>query len=128
MAESVDLPGRLAILPFRNKVLLPAVIIRIRCTPPSSVSLVEQDLRQREGNGIIGILTVRDALLSRVIGVVLDATRSTKSKIGGEFDELKRQFMHVASPQGPSTCLWTPKNSIWCFLSWLLDPGGGIIA
>lgn len=34
MAESVELPGRLAILPFRNKVLLPGAIIRIRCTSP----------------------------------------------------------------------------------------------
>lgn len=35
MAESVELPGRLAILPFRNKVLLPGAIIRIRCTSSS---------------------------------------------------------------------------------------------
>lgn len=35
MAESVELPHRLAILPFRNKVLLPGAIIRIRCTSPS---------------------------------------------------------------------------------------------
>jgi hypothetical protein len=31
----VELPGRLAILPFRNKVLLPGAIVRIRCTNPS---------------------------------------------------------------------------------------------
>lgn len=35
MAESIELPSRLAILPFRNKVLLPGAIIRIRCTSPS---------------------------------------------------------------------------------------------
>lgn len=35
MAESVELPSRLAILPFRNKVLLPGAIIRIRCTSPT---------------------------------------------------------------------------------------------
>jgi hypothetical protein len=36
MADApVDLPGRLAILPFRNKVLLPGAIVRIRCTNPS---------------------------------------------------------------------------------------------
>ena len=36
MADSpVELPGRLAILPFRNKVLLPGAIVRIRCTNPS---------------------------------------------------------------------------------------------
>ncbi|XP_030946322.1 lon protease homolog 2, peroxisomal [Quercus lobata] len=61
MAESVELPGRLGILPFRNKVLLPGAIIRIRCTSPSSVKLVEQELWQREEKGLIGILPVRDA-------------------------------------------------------------------
>ncbi|KAL3619415.1 hypothetical protein CASFOL_036985 [Castilleja foliolosa] len=61
MTESVQLPGRLAILPFRNKVLLPGAIIRIRCTSPSSVKLVEQELWQREEKGLIGILPVRDA-------------------------------------------------------------------
>ncbi|KAL8520404.1 hypothetical protein ACS0TY_011071 [Phlomoides rotata] len=61
MAESVELPGRLAILPFRNKVLLPGAIIRIRCTSSSSVKLVEQELWQREEKGLIGILPVRDA-------------------------------------------------------------------
>ncbi|WJX94849.1 Lon protease 2, peroxisomal [Trifolium repens] len=61
MAESVDLPTRLAILPFRNKVLLPGAIIRIRCTSPSSVKLVEQELWQKEEKGLIGILPVRDA-------------------------------------------------------------------
>ncbi|CAL5197890.1 unnamed protein product [Lathyrus oleraceus] len=62
MAESVELPSRLAILPFRNKVLLPGAIIRIRCTSPSSVKLVEQELWQKEEKGLIGILPVRDAL------------------------------------------------------------------
>ncbi|KAK3225062.1 hypothetical protein Dsin_004924 [Dipteronia sinensis] len=61
MAESVELPSRLGILPFRNKVLLPGAIIRIRCTSPSSVKLVEQELWQREEKGLIGILPVRDA-------------------------------------------------------------------
>ncbi|KAF9623745.1 hypothetical protein IFM89_005252 [Coptis chinensis] len=61
MAESVELPSRLAILPFRNKVLLPGAIIRIRCTSPSSVKLVEQELWQREEKGLIGVLPVRDA-------------------------------------------------------------------
>ncbi|EPS62878.1 hypothetical protein M569_11910 [Genlisea aurea] len=61
MAESVELPSRIAILPFRNKVLLPGSIIRIRCTSPSSVKLVEQELWQREEKGLIGILPVRDA-------------------------------------------------------------------
>ncbi|XWS62078.1 hypothetical protein CRYUN_Cryun07bG0180200 [Craigia yunnanensis] len=61
MAESVELPGRLAILPFRNKVLLPGAFIRIRCTSQSSVKLVEQELWQREEKGLIGILPVRDA-------------------------------------------------------------------
>ncbi|WCJ20733.1 lon protease 2 [Euphorbia peplus] len=61
MAESVELPSRLAILPFRNKVLLPGAIIRIRCTSANSVKLVEQELWQREEKGIIGILPVRDS-------------------------------------------------------------------
>ncbi|OWM88311.1 hypothetical protein CDL15_Pgr003723 [Punica granatum] len=61
MAESVELPSRLAILPFRNKVLLPGAIIRIRCTSPSSVKLVEQELWQKEEKGLIGILPVRDS-------------------------------------------------------------------
>ncbi|KAG5089762.1 hypothetical protein JHK86_002374 [Glycine max] len=61
MAESFELPNRLAILPFRNKVLLPGAIIRIRCSSPISVKLVEQELWQREEKGLIGILPVRDA-------------------------------------------------------------------
>lgn len=61
MAESIELPSRLAILPFRNKVLLPGAIIRIYCTSPTSVKLVEQELWQREDKGLIGILPVRDA-------------------------------------------------------------------
>ncbi|KAK1307360.1 hypothetical protein QJS10_CPA10g01058 [Acorus calamus] len=60
MAESVELPSRLGILPFRNKVLLPGAIIRIRCTSSSSVKLVEQELWQREEKGLIGVLPVRD--------------------------------------------------------------------
>ncbi|TQD79272.1 hypothetical protein C1H46_035180 [Malus baccata] len=35
MVESVELPTSLSILPFRNKVLLPSAIIRIRCTSPN---------------------------------------------------------------------------------------------
>ncbi|KAG2680133.1 hypothetical protein I3843_11G085200 [Carya illinoinensis] len=72
MAESVELPSRLGILPFRNKVLLPGAIIRIRCTSPSSVKLVEQELWQREEKGLIGILPVRDAAeTATAIGPVL---------------------------------------------------------
>ncbi|KAK8703198.1 hypothetical protein V6N13_021524 [Hibiscus sabdariffa] len=61
MAESRELPGRLAILPFSNKVLLPGAFIRIRCTSLSSVKLMEQELWQREDKGLIGILPVCDA-------------------------------------------------------------------
>ncbi|CAI8590519.1 unnamed protein product [Vicia faba] len=68
MAESVELPSRLAILPFRNKVLLPGAIIRIRCTSPSSVKLVEQELWQKEEKGMIGILPVHDALEIKAAG------------------------------------------------------------
>ncbi|GKU95677.1 hypothetical protein SLEP1_g9006 [Rubroshorea leprosula] len=71
MAESVELPSRLAILPFRNKVLLPGAFIRIRCTSQSSVKLVEQELWQREEKGLIGILPVRDAAEMASVGSVL---------------------------------------------------------
>ncbi|KAI3905237.1 hypothetical protein MKX01_017483 [Papaver californicum] len=79
MAESVELPSRLAILPFRNKVLLPGAIIRIRCTSPSSVKLVEQELWQREEKGLIGVLPVRDAAEGTSVGSVLSQGVATDS-------------------------------------------------
>ncbi|KAF6135527.1 hypothetical protein GIB67_015380 [Kingdonia uniflora] len=79
MAEPVELPSRLAILPFRNKVLLPGAIIRIRCTSPSSVKLVEQELWQREEKGLIGILPVRDAAESASVGSMLSPGVATDS-------------------------------------------------
>ncbi|XP_057513156.1 lon protease homolog 2, peroxisomal isoform X1 [Actinidia eriantha] len=82
MAESVELPNRLAILPFRNKVLLPGAIIRIRCTSPSSVKLVEQELWQREEKGLIGILPVRDATETTSVGPVLSPGVGTDSGEG----------------------------------------------
>ncbi|KAK4368413.1 hypothetical protein RND71_012205 [Anisodus tanguticus] len=87
MAESVELPSRLAILPFRNKVLLPGAIIRIRCTSPSSVKLVEQELWQREEKGLIGILPVRDSAETATSGTAVS------SGVGGESAErgLKNQ-------------------------------------
>ncbi|KAJ4953022.1 hypothetical protein NE237_029854 [Protea cynaroides] len=71
MEESVELPSRLAILPFRNKVLLPGAIIRIRCTSSSSVKLVEQELWQKEEKGLIGVLPVRDAAETTSVGSAL---------------------------------------------------------
>ncbi|XP_043808280.1 lon protease homolog 2, peroxisomal isoform X2 [Manihot esculenta] len=97
MAESVELPSRLAILPFRNKVLLPGAIIRIRCTSPNSVKLVEQELWQREEKGLIGILPVRDAAAEETasVGPMLShgvgndsADRSSKIQVGNS-DNLK---------------------------------------
>ncbi|KAB1202686.1 hypothetical protein CJ030_MR8G012644 [Morella rubra] len=90
MAESVELPSRLGILPFRNKVLLPGAIIRIRCTSPSSVKLVEQELWQREEKGLIGILPVRDsAETTAEVGPVLSqgvgsdsGERSSRIQVG----------------------------------------------
>ncbi|CDP13424.1 unnamed protein product [Coffea canephora] len=89
MAESVELPSRLAILPFRNKVLLPGAIIRIRCTSPSSVKLVEQELWQREEKGLIGILPVRDSAETATVapslsqGLGTDSVeRNSKSQVG----------------------------------------------
>ncbi|KAK6935056.1 Lon protease, N-terminal domain, partial [Dillenia turbinata] len=74
-----DLPTRPAILPFRNKVLLPGAIIRIRCTSTSSVKLVEQELWQREEKGLIGILPVRDATETASVGPVLSPGMGTES-------------------------------------------------
>ncbi|CAN0908327.1 Lon protease homolog 2, peroxisomal [Linum grandiflorum] len=100
MAEPVmELPTRLAILPFRNKVLLPGAIIRIRCTSPSSVKLVEQELWQREDKGLIGILPVQDAgsdsaeadvgsILSHAVGSQTGGGRSSKVQ-SGTSDNLK---------------------------------------
>ncbi|KAI9175107.1 hypothetical protein LWI28_027388 [Acer negundo] len=79
MAESVELPSRLGILPFRNKVLLPGAIIRIRCTSPSSVKLVEQELWQREEKGLIGILPVRDAAEPISVGPTLSQGNGSDS-------------------------------------------------
>lgn len=76
----MELPGRLAILPFRNKVLLPGAIVRIRCTNPSSVKLVEQELWQREDKGLIGVLPVRDSEAAAV-GAILS------SGVGGDSGE-----------------------------------------
>ncbi|CAN1259281.1 Lon protease homolog 2, peroxisomal [Linum perenne] len=78
MAEPVELPTRLAILPFRNKVLLPGAIIRIRCTSPSSVKLVEQELWQREDKGLIGVLPVQDT----GVGSESGGDRSSKAQVG----------------------------------------------
>ncbi|XP_024984879.1 lon protease homolog 2, peroxisomal isoform X1 [Cynara cardunculus var. scolymus] len=87
MAEPVELPTRIGILPFRNKVLLPGAIIRIRCTTPSSVKLVEQELWQREEKGLIGILPVRDAAETMSVGSMLTqgtdlGDRSSKNQTG----------------------------------------------
>ncbi|XP_031124554.1 lon protease homolog 2, peroxisomal [Ipomoea triloba] len=79
MAESVELPGRLAILPFRNKVLLPGAIIRIRCTSPRSVKLVEQELWQREEKGLIGVLPVRDSAETTTVAPTLSSGVATDS-------------------------------------------------
>nr|XP_025627527.1 lon protease homolog 2, peroxisomal isoform X2 [Arachis hypogaea] len=93
MAESVELPSRLAILPFRNKVLLPGAIIRIRCTSPSSVKLVEQELWQREEKGLIGILPVRDAAEIKPLGPVVsqgtDSVDQSAKVLGGSSDSHK---------------------------------------
>ncbi|XP_019445010.1 PREDICTED: lon protease homolog 2, peroxisomal isoform X1 [Lupinus angustifolius] len=95
MAESVELPSRLAILPFRNKVLLPGAIIRIRCTSPTSVKLVEQELWQREEKGLIGILPVHDAAGIKPVGhsisegVGTDSLDQSSKTQGGSSDSHK---------------------------------------
>ncbi|WVZ65679.1 hypothetical protein U9M48_015002 [Paspalum notatum var. saurae] len=96
MADSpVELPGRLAILPFRNKVLLPGAIVRIRCTNPSSVKLVEQELWQKEEKGLIGVLPVRDSEAAAVGSLLSPGVGSDSgegsSKAGGSAGESSKQ-------------------------------------
>nr|CAB3457700.1 unnamed protein product [Digitaria exilis] len=114
MADSpVELPSRLAILPFRNKVLLPGAIVRIRCTNPSSgllllragrfrvqfstfrVKLVEQELWQKEEKGLIGVLPVRDSEAAAVGSLLSPGVGSDSgeggSKAGGSAGESSKQ-------------------------------------
>ncbi|EFJ18433.1 hypothetical protein SELMODRAFT_444435, partial [Selaginella moellendorffii] len=58
--DVAELPPRLSIMLFRNRVLLPGAVVRIRCTSPTNVRLVEQELWQKEDRGLIGVLPVRD--------------------------------------------------------------------
>ncbi|THU44240.1 hypothetical protein C4D60_Mb02t05330 [Musa balbisiana] len=105
MAELAELPSRLAILPFRNKVLLPGAIIRIRCTSPSSVKLVEQELWHKEEKGLIGVLPVRDTEAAAVGSMIApgmgsdSGERSLKGKADvGEFQNQdaknEQELMH----------------------------------
>ncbi|XP_010941245.1 lon protease homolog 2, peroxisomal isoform X2 [Elaeis guineensis] len=101
MAEPVDLPSRLGILPFRNKVLLPGAIIRIRCTSPSSVMLVEQELWQKEEKGLIGVLPVRDTETAAV-GSMLSpgvGNDSGERRLKGPADVLDSQKQDGKNPQ-----------------------------
>lgn len=94
----MELPGRLAILPFRNKVLLPGAIIRIRCTSSSSVKLVEQELWQREEKGLIGILPVRDAAVeSPSSGPVPSAGMATN--LGERSSKVQEETSHGGKNQ-----------------------------
>ncbi|XP_064951425.1 lon protease homolog 2, peroxisomal-like [Musa acuminata AAA Group] len=105
MVELAELPSRLAILPFRNKVLLPGAIIRIRCTSPSSVKLVEQELWHKEEKGLIGVLPVRDTEAAAVGSMIApgmgsdSGERSLKAKADvGEFQNQdaknEQELMH----------------------------------
>ncbi|KAG6782438.1 hypothetical protein POTOM_011838 [Populus tomentosa] len=103
MAESVELPSRLAILPFRNKVLLPGAIIRIRCTSPSSVKLVEQELWQREEKGLIGILPVRDAAA---------ASSSETASVGPTLSQGKTRLGSDSSERSSKTQASTSSDNV----------------
>ncbi|CAL9200419.1 unnamed protein product [Musa hybrid cultivar] len=105
MVELAELPSRLAILPFRNKVLLPGAVIRIRCTSPSSVKLVEQELWHKEEKGLIGVLPVRDTEAAAVGSMIApgmgsdSGERSLKAKADvGEFQNQdaknEQELMH----------------------------------
>lgn len=80
----MELPEKLAILPFRNRVLLPGAIVQIRCTSPASVRLVEQELWQKEDKGLIGVLPVRDTQTPPPSPHVADSVSEEKDgKVGG---------------------------------------------
>jgi hypothetical protein len=65
MAEHFDLPSTIAILPFRNKVLLPGAVIGIRCTSAADVRLVERELWQKKDlEGLIGVVPMHDSQAS----------------------------------------------------------------
>ncbi|XP_039005380.1 lon protease homolog 2, peroxisomal-like isoform X1 [Hibiscus syriacus] len=102
MAESVELPGRLAILPFRNKVLLPGAFIRIRCTSPSSVKLVEQELWQREDKGLIGILPVRDAAETTSMDSMLSQGAGSESGERSSKVQVSTSDAHKVDGKSPS--------------------------
>lgn len=102
MEDAVELPSRLGILPFRNKVLLPGAIVRIRCTSPASVKLVEQELWQREEKGLIGVLPVRDA--ADTVGSVLSPGLGQDSgdrNSKGQQEGLDSHKQDGKSPQEP---------------------------
>uniref|UniRef100_A0A0C9RT00 Lon protease homolog 2, peroxisomal n=1 Tax=Wollemia nobilis TaxID=56998 RepID=A0A0C9RT00_9CONI len=100
MADTVELPSKLAILPFRNKVLLPGAIVRIRCTSSASVKLVEQELWQKEEKGLIGVLPVRDAQAAEAFSTVPALPPDLGERSGKEFsstsgDIIKHQQDHI---------------------------------
>ncbi|XP_078438449.1 lon protease 2 [Wolffia australiana] len=101
MAETVELPGRLAILPFRNKVLLPGAIIRIRCTSPYSVKLVEQELWQKEDKGLIGVLPVRDAAEAMAVLSTGSGTDPAYQSLKSSSDVVDSQKPEGKSLEGP---------------------------
>ncbi|KAA3469175.1 lon protease-like protein 2, peroxisomal isoform X1 [Gossypium australe] len=107
MAESVELPGRLAILPFRNKVLLPGAFIRIRCTSHSSVKLVEQELWQREEKGLIGILPVRDAAdMTSMDSVLSQGVGSESGERGSKVQISTSDALKVDGKSHPEVIHW----------------------
>ncbi|XP_022029528.1 lon protease homolog 2, peroxisomal isoform X2 [Helianthus annuus] len=94
MVEPMELPTRIGILPFRNKVLLPGAIIRIQCTSPSSVKLVEQELWQREEKGLIGILPVRDAAEAMAVGSVVTQGDKISKNQASESNKVDGKSQH----------------------------------
>ncbi|CAA6669740.1 unnamed protein product [Spirodela intermedia] len=109
MAETVELPGRLAILPFRNKVLLPGAIIRIRCTSPYSVKLVEQELWQKEDKGLIGVL-LSGTQLRPQLSALCSGTDPGYQSLKGSVDAVDSQKPDGKSLEGPihwhNSVLW----------------------
>ncbi|CAM6013419.1 unnamed protein product [Sphagnum balticum] len=120
MADHFELPSTIAILPSRNKVLLPGGVVGVRCTSAASVQLVEQELWQKEDlKGLIGVVPMHDSQAS-------DRPLSPRTSMlqflqeGKNFDCGERESSAVAPPpsdlqppvgrQANETIHWHPRG------------------
>ncbi|EFJ24358.1 hypothetical protein SELMODRAFT_150045 [Selaginella moellendorffii] len=103
--DVAELPPRLAIMLFRNRVLLPGAVVRIRCTSPTNVRLVEQELWQKEDRGLIGVLPVRD-LQQTVLGVTCVLIASPGDRGGTALPD----FQQCLGKQNQELVQWHPRG------------------